>query len=108
MYRVLLLRVIAGVIGGYIARGKGRSMLVWGLACAVMPPVVIAVLLLPPVLTRGQTKRCPYCSRIVPAGDSVCRYCKKELPIELVQCSECGSFVPERDYCPNCHRKLKV
>jgi RNA polymerase subunit RPABC4/transcription elongation factor Spt4 len=108
LYRILLLRVIAGVIGGYVAQGKGRNMLLWGLACALMPLVVLVVLLVPPVLTRGQTKRCPHCSRIIPAGDTVCRYCKKELPIELVQCKECGSFVPERDYCSNCHRKLKV
>jgi RNA polymerase subunit RPABC4/transcription elongation factor Spt4 len=108
MYRIMLLRVIAGVVGGYIAYRKGRNMLLWGVACAVVPLVVIVVLLLPSVVTKGQTKRCPNCSRIIPAGDAVCRYCKKELPIELVKCSECGSFVPQRDYCSSCHRKLKI
>ncbi len=108
MYRILLLRAVAGVIGGYVAHRKGRNMLIWGLACGIMPLVIIVVLILPPVLARGQTKRCPNCSRIVPAGDTVCRYCKRELPIELVQCRECGSYVPMRDYCSHCHRKLKV
>lgn len=108
MYRILLLRIIAGIVGGYVAHKKGRSMLIWGLACAVVPLVVIVVLLLPAVLTEGRTKRCPHCSRIIPSGDTTCRYCRKELPIELVRCRECGSFVPIRDYCSNCHRKLKV
>jgi RNA polymerase subunit RPABC4/transcription elongation factor Spt4 len=100
--------VIAAVIGGYVAYRKGRNMFLWGLACGIMPLAVIVVLILPPVLKKGQTKRCPHCSRIIPASDTVCRYCKKELPIELVQCKECGSFVPEQDYCAQCHRKLKV
>lgn len=108
MYRILILRAVAGVVGGYVAYRKGRSMLIWGVACAVIPLAVLVVLFLPPVLTKGQTKRCPHCSRIVPAGDTICRYCKKELPIELVQCRECGNFVPVRDYCSSCHRKLKT
>jgi RNA polymerase subunit RPABC4/transcription elongation factor Spt4 len=108
LYRILLLRVFAALIGGYVAHRKGRSVVLWGLACGVIPLAVLVVLLLPPVLAKGRTKRCPHCSRIVPAGDTVCRYCKRELPIELVHCRECGSFVPEREYCSNCHRKLKV
>lgn len=108
MYRIMLLRVLAGAIGGYIAYRKGRSALLWGAACAIVPLVIIVVIFLSPVLTGGRTKRCPNCSRIVPARETVCRYCKKELPIELVRCRECGSFVPLRDYCSNCHRKLRV
>lgn len=107
MYRLLVLRIIAGLGGGIIAHRKGRARLIWALLCAFFPPLIIVVLLLPPQLAPGRTKRCPYCSRIGYRDDAQCRYCKRQLPIDLVQCHMCGSFVPDKGYCTNCHKKLR-
>jgi RNA polymerase subunit RPABC4/transcription elongation factor Spt4 len=105
-YFPFLLRLIAGLGGGAIAQSKGRNTFGWGAACFVFPPMIVVVLLLGPRLAAGKVKRCPYCSRIVYRDDTTCRYCGRELPIDLVQCGHCGNFVPEKDYCTQCHRKM--
>ncbi len=105
-YFPFFLRLIAALAGGAIAHGKGRGKIGWGVACFVFPPLIVAVLLLGPVLAEGKTKRCPHCSRIIYRTDTACKYCGRELPIELVQCRNCGNFVPEKDYCVQCHRKM--
>ncbi len=107
MYNRILLFLIAGIAGAIIANKKGRSLVIWGLSCFVFPPLILIITMLPPKLARGKTRICPQCSKIVYREDTVCRYCRKELPIELVQCTSCGSFVPDSAYCVNCKRKLR-
>jgi predicted amidophosphoribosyltransferase len=106
MSRLLLLRIIAAAAAGYIAYKKGRDRIIWALLGALFPPLVFVVLLLPPKLAPGVTKRCPYCSAVVYAKDTVCSHCMRELPIDMVKCGSCGSFVPDKGFCANCHRKL--
>jgi RNA polymerase subunit RPABC4/transcription elongation factor Spt4 len=105
-YFPFILRLVAALGGGALAHSKGRNKWGWGIACFVFPPLIVVVLLLGPMLAAGKTKRCPYCSRIIRHADNTCRFCNRELPIELVQCSHCGSFVPEKEYCTQCHRKM--
>jgi hypothetical protein len=105
-YFPFVVRLIAAVAGGLLANGKGRGKFGWGIACFVFPPLIIVVLLLGPKLARGKTKRCPHCSQIVYKTDTTCKHCGRELPIELVQCPQCGNFVPEKDYCMQCNRKI--
>lgn len=107
MYRLFVLRLIAGLIGGVIAYKKGRGALLWALLCALFPPLIVAVLLLSPRLAPGRTRQCPYCAAIVYRRDTQCRSCKRELPIELIRCGACGSYVPDKEYCTQCHKKLK-
>ena len=103
----LLIFVIAGLAGALIADKKGRDKLTWGLVCFFLPPAVLLLFFLPPVAARGRTRRCPSCAKIVSLKDTTCKFCKKELPIEMVQCPACGSFVPDKEYCIQCTRKLK-
>jgi len=103
----LILRVLAGVVGVVIAHRRGRDRIIWGLLSAFFPPLILMLLVLPPRVAPGRTRRCPYCSKILNNNDISCRYCKRELPIELVQCRGCGNFVPDKDYCMQCHRKLR-
>jgi len=95
------------LVGGFIANKKGRDKFFWAILCFIFPPVILVILLLQPKVSTGKTKRCPYCSKVIYEKDSVCRHCKRELPINLVQCKECGSFVPEKDYCMQCNKKLR-
>jgi RNA polymerase subunit RPABC4/transcription elongation factor Spt4 len=107
MYRLLIIQIIAGIVGAIVANKKGRNYGLWFLLCFFFPPMFFLILMLPPKLTQGRTKSCPYCSRIIPEDETVCRYCMKEQPINLVECKECGSFVPEKNYCMQCNKKLK-
>lgn len=105
MYRVLILRIIAGLAGGIIAHKKGRGKFLWAVLCFILPPLVLVLLLLRPREAKGINKRCPYCANVIPKDEAICRYCQKELPIEMVQCKNCGSFVPDKGYCVQCNRK---
>ncbi len=105
-YFPFFVRLIAALAGGAIAHNKGRDKFGWGALCFVFPPLVVAILFLKPKLAPGKTKRCPYCSRVLYKEDNVCRYCSREQPIELVQCRNCGNFVPEKEYCTQCNRKM--
>jgi hypothetical protein len=75
MVRYVILIVVAGIVGASLARPKGRSPVLWFLLCAVLPLLVIAIALLPPVLSHGITKRCPFCHEIVKANARVCKFC---------------------------------
>jgi len=103
----LLIFLLAGLAGALIADKKGRDKLIWFLFCFFFPPLLLLLLFLPLKLAGGKTKQCPFCSRVVSAGDTTCKYCKKELPIEMVQCPGCGSFVPDKGHCIKCNRELK-
>jgi hypothetical protein len=75
MVRYVILVVVVGIAGGLIARPKGRSPLLWFLLCAMVPPLIIAIALLPSVASRGVTKKCPHCSEIIKHDATVCKYC---------------------------------
>jgi RNA polymerase subunit RPABC4/transcription elongation factor Spt4 len=107
MSRLLALSIIAGVAGAILAERKGRNWLVWAVLSALFPLSVLLLIMLPPVVSRGLTKRCPHCEGIIRHRAAVCSHCGKEMPIEMVQCGNCGKFVPEGDYCPECSRSLR-
>ena len=69
--------------------------------------LILILLLLPPVLSGGRTKQCAYCAKIINESDRACKYCSREQPINLVQCKECGSYVPEKHSCEQCNKKMK-
>ena len=99
--------LLSGIAGAVIADKKGRSGLLWFVLCLIFPPLLILLLFLPLKPAAGRTRQCPYCGKIVSAKETACRYCSKELPIEMVQCPSCGSFVPDKSYCVQCNRELK-
>ena len=75
MIRYFILIVVAGIAGAMLARPKGRSPILWFLLCAIIPLLVIAIALLPPVVAKGFTKRCPHCAEIIKEAATVCKYC---------------------------------
>jgi uncharacterized Zn-finger protein len=102
-----LVFVLAGLAGAWVAGRKGRNSVLWFILCLFFPPLLFLLLFLPMKLAGGRTKKCPYCGGVVAAKETACRYCSKELPIEMVQCPSCGSFVPDKGYCIQCHKELK-
>jgi hypothetical protein len=107
MSRLFLFSLVAGAIGAVVAERKGRSWPLWLLLCALFPFLLIVVIMLPPALARGLTKKCPYCAEIIRHEATVCKYCGKDLPIEMVQCPGCGRFVPDGENCSECRRPLR-
>jgi hypothetical protein len=75
MVRYIILIVVAGIVGAILARPKGRSPILWFLLCAIVPLLVIAIALLPSVVSKGITKKCPHCSEVIKEDATVCKYC---------------------------------
>ena len=75
MIRYLILIVVIGIAGAIIAKPKGRNQLVWFLLCAFVPLLLIAIALLPSLVTRGVPKQCPHCAEIIKEDAAICKYC---------------------------------
>jgi len=86
-WRYVILLAIAGIVGGIIAIRKGRNPMWWFILCALFPLLIIVVALLPPMVSKGYTKKCSYCAEIIKEDANFCKHCGREQPIEMVKVS---------------------
>jgi RNA polymerase subunit RPABC4/transcription elongation factor Spt4 len=102
MSKVLIITMLFAVIGGFMANKKGRDALQWALFCALLPPALVLLILLPPVVREGHTRTCPSCKAVISKNAINCPQCGTEHPIEMVECPKCHSFHPASTGCPDC------
>jgi len=75
MIRYVVLVVVAGIVGAILAQSKGRNPILWFILCALVPLLVIAVALLPSIVAKGFTKKCPHCAEVVKEDATLCKHC---------------------------------
>ncbi len=92
MFRYVLLVIIAGIVGGIIAKRNGHNPIWWFILCALFPLLIIVIALLPPMVSKGHTKKCLYCAEIIKEDAIVCKHCGREQPIEMVKVEKNSDF----------------
>ena len=73
---LVMAALVPGVVGGVVAKNKGRGFLFWGLICFVLPPLLILIFWLHPAgQVEGRIRKCPRCRGYLAWSATQCWHC---------------------------------
>ncbi len=80
-YVVLLIMMVPGVIGGWLAANRARNVIGWCVLCALFPVFLLVVYFNKPLReVPGRFRQCPTCREFLKWRDATCKYCGSDLP----------------------------
>ena len=90
MEGVLISWLAFAILGAWIAGAKGRNAVGFFLLGLFLSPLIsiIAALVVKPntrvlerqALSKGQSRKCPFCAELIRSEATVCRFCSRDLP----------------------------
>jgi hypothetical protein len=71
---------IPAIIGGLLAKSKGRSVFAWFILCYIfLFPIIILLFLQPLKEVEGKYRQCPKCREIIKWKAQICKHCKSDI-----------------------------
>ncbi|GFE59314.1 hypothetical protein [Geobacter sp. AOG1] len=78
---VLLIMMVPGAVGGWLAANRARNVIGWCLLCALFPVFLLVIYFHKPLReVPGKFRQCPNCREFLKWRDTVCKYCNTEQP----------------------------
>jgi membrane protease YdiL (CAAX protease family) len=78
-YAIVLIMLVPCIVGGVLARNRGRSIVGWGVLCAVFPIFLLVLYFKHPLEeVPGGFRRCGSCGEFIPWKRAACKYCGAE------------------------------
>lgn len=90
-----------------ITAGRGIPLFMWLIVIVAVIAVVVGVILYTYKYGLGKLVECGECGAFIPASNKRCPKCGVEFESGTMKCSECGAWVPaDSTECPNCGVKF--
>jgi ribosomal protein L40E len=90
-----------------ITAGRGIPLIMWLIVIIAVIAVVVGVILYTYKYGLGKLVECGECGAFIPASNKRCPKCGVEFESGTMKCSECGAWVPaDSTECPNCGVKF--
>jgi hypothetical protein len=71
---------IPAIVGGLLAKSKGRSVFAWFILCYIfLFPIIILHFLQPLNEVEGKYRQCPKCREIIEWRAQICKHCKSDI-----------------------------
>jgi hypothetical protein len=71
---------IPAIVGGLLAKSKGRSVFAWFILCYIfLFPIIILLFLHPLKEVEGKYRQCPKCREIIEWRAQICKHCKSDI-----------------------------
>jgi hypothetical protein len=73
---ILFILFLPAILGGFLAKSKGRNVVVWFMLSGLFWLPIIILLFLPPAReVEGKYRECPKCKEIIKWQALVCKHC---------------------------------
>ena len=75
-YALILIMLVPCIAGAFLAYRRGRSIIGWGILCALFPIFLMVIYFNKPLKeVPGGSRRCASCREWIPWKAPACKYC---------------------------------